>query len=154
MSLQAESKPPLIGALLRIPWEVVHRRLLAELHASGFTDLTAAHLTVMLYPAFEGQRPSDIAAQRGMSRQAINYILGQVEELGYVERRGDPDDQRSKRIVLTPRGRNAGNVMRETVVAVEREWSDMMGAERFADLKRLLADLGALAMPASTGERG
>jgi DNA-binding MarR family transcriptional regulator len=153
VALQNETRPPLIGALLRLPWEVVHRRLLDELHAAGFTDLTVSHLTVMLYPAFEGQRPSDIAAQRGMSRQAINYILGQVEQLGYVERRGDRDDLRSKRIVLTPRGRKAGIVMRETVTEIEREWSGKLGSKRFAELKRLLADLGALVVPASGAER-
>jgi DNA-binding MarR family transcriptional regulator len=132
----------LIGALLRLPYEVVRRRLLDGLHAAGFTDLTAAHLTVMLYPPSAGQHPSDLALQRGMSRQALNYVLGQVEELGYVERRSDPDDQRSKRIALTPRGRRAGEVMRKTVLELEREWSEQLGAERFAELKRLLAELG------------
>jgi DNA-binding MarR family transcriptional regulator len=142
VSLQNGDPPPLIGALLRLPYEVVRRRLLDGLHAAGFTDLTAAHLAVMLYPPSAGQRPSDLALQRGMSRQALNYILGQVEELGYVERRSDPDDQRSKRIALTPRGRRAGEVMRKTVLELEREWSEQLGAERFAELKRLLAELG------------
>jgi DNA-binding MarR family transcriptional regulator len=79
-----------------------------------------------------------------MSRQALNYILGQVEELGYLERRSDPDDQRSKRIALTPRGRRAGEVMRKTVLDLEREWSERLGAERFAELKGLLAELSEL----------
>lgn len=143
MPLQSSDPPPLIGALLRLPWEAVQRRMLDRLHAAGFTDLTAAHLAVMLYPGPEGRRPSDIAVQRGMSRQALNYILGQVEELGYLERRSDPHDQRSKRIALTPRGRSAGEVMRKTVLELEREWSEQLGAERFAELKRLLADLGS-----------
>jgi DNA-binding MarR family transcriptional regulator len=147
VSLQKKAPPPLIGALLRQPWEVVQRRLLEGLHAAGFTDLTAAHLTVMLYPPSAGQRPSDLAAQRGMSRQAINYILGQVEQLGYLERRGDPQDQRSKRIALTPRGVEAGTVMRETVRELERDWARRLGPERFAELKRLLADLGELVVP-------
>ena len=141
MSLQNSDPPPLIGALLRLPYEVVRRRLLDGLHAAGYTDLTAAHLSVMLYPPSAGQRPSDLAVQRGMSRQALNYILGQVEELGYIERRGDPDDQRSKRIALTSRGRRAGEIMRRTVLDIEREWSEQLGPERFAELKRLLTEL-------------
>ena len=84
-----------------------------------------------------------------MSRQAVNYVLGQVEELGYLERRSDPDDQRSKRIALTPRGRRAGAVMRQTIVELEREWSEELGAKRFAELKGLLVDLGALVAPHS-----
>jgi DNA-binding MarR family transcriptional regulator len=115
--------------------------MLDRLHASGFTDLTAAHLTVMLYPGPQDQRPSDLAVQRGMSRQALNYVLGQVEALGYLERRTDPHDQRSKRIALTPRGRRATTVMRQSVAELEDEWSQLLGAERFSELKTLLADL-------------
>ncbi len=33
---------PLIGALLRMPWEAVQRRMLERLHESGFEDLDAA----------------------------------------------------------------------------------------------------------------
>ena len=36
-----------------------------------------------------------------MSRQAMNYLLGQLERLGYVERRGDHDDARAKRVYET-----------------------------------------------------
>lgn len=136
--------PPLIGALLRLPWEAARQRLLDALHAAGFTDLNASHLTILLYPGPQGLRPSDIAAQRQMSRQAVNYLLGQVEQLGYLERHGDRDDQRSKRIELTPRGRRAATVMRQSMVDVEQEWSDELGAARFAELKELLSDLGSL----------
>ena len=42
--------PPLIGALLRVPWEAVQRHMLERLHEHGFDDLDAAHLTVFQYP--------------------------------------------------------------------------------------------------------
>jgi DNA-binding MarR family transcriptional regulator len=135
---------PLIGALLRIPWEATRRRLLDGLHEAGFTDLNPSHLAVLLYPGPQGLRPSDLAAQRQMSRQAVNYLLGQVEELGYLERRSDPDDQRSKRIALTPRGEQARDVIRASVAELEREWSAALGPKRFAELKDLLVELGAL----------
>ena len=38
--------PPLIGALLRVPFETVRDRMLAGLHERGFTDLVAAHVEV------------------------------------------------------------------------------------------------------------
>lgn len=135
---------PLIGALLRVPWEAVRQRLIDGLHAAGFDDLNTAHLNILLYPGPNGQRPTDLAAQRQMSRQAVNYLVGQVEQLGYLERRSDPGDQRSKRLALTPRGHKAGQVIRDTVIELEREWSRQMGAARFAELKRLLVELGEL----------
>jgi DNA-binding MarR family transcriptional regulator len=144
-TLDENTQPePLIGALLRIPWEVARQRLLDGLHAAGFTDLNASHLAILVYPGPQGLRPSELAAQRQMSRQAVNYLLGQVEELGYVERRSDPDDRRSKRIALTPRGEKARAVIRDSVAGLEREWAEALGARRFAQLKDLLADLGAL----------
>jgi DNA-binding MarR family transcriptional regulator len=135
--------PPLIGALLRVPWKIVHERMLAGLHARGYDDLVAAHLNVLRYPGPENMRPSDLAAHIGMSRQALNYLLGQMEQLGYLIRDEDDADQRSKRIHLTSRGRAASIAMREIVLELEAEWAERLGPERFAELRELLAELNA-----------
>src|SRR5690242_191430 len=95
---------PLIGALLRIPFETVRDRMLTGLHQRGYTDLVAAHLDVFQYPGPENQRPIDLATQTRMSKQALNYLLRQLEQLGYLTRDIDERDQRSKRIHVTPRG--------------------------------------------------
>src|SRR5678816_3365537 len=76
--------PPLIGALLRMPWEVVQRRMLAALHERGFDDLDAAHLNVFQYPGPEGARPSELAARLRISKQALNYLLGELEPVSYT----------------------------------------------------------------------
>src|SRR5215213_6419014 len=96
--------PPLIGALLRVPWEAVQRRMLERLHEHGFDDLDAAHLHVFQYPGPQGARPSELAARLGITKQALNYLLGQLERLDYLHRTPDPDDLRSKRVALTRRG--------------------------------------------------
>src|SRR4051794_25798542 len=107
--------PPLIGALLRVPWEAVQRHMLERLHERGFDDLDAAHLQVFQYPGPQGARPTDLALRLRMSKQALNYLLGELERLGYLERRPDPDDQRSRRLALTGRGASAIGVIREAV---------------------------------------
>ena len=133
--------PPLIGALLRIPWERVVRRMLERLHEQGFDDLDMAHVNLFLYPGPQGARPSELAAQRGMSKQAANYLLGQLERLGYLERRPDVGDRRSKRIALTDRGERAAYTIRDAVRDVEREWEAQLGQDRFAQLRSLLLAL-------------
>ncbi len=133
--------PPLIGALLRMPWEVVRQRMLARLHERGFDDLELPHLNVLQYPGPAGARPSELAARLGMSKQALNYLLGELERLGYVKRRPDPDDLRSKRIVLTRRGSSVVPVIREAVGELERDWALELGPERFAQLRALLLEL-------------
>jgi DNA-binding MarR family transcriptional regulator len=133
--------PPLIGALLRVPWEGVQRHMLERLHEHGFDDLDAAHLNVFQYPGPQGARPTELASRLRISKQALNYLLGELERLGYLERRPDPDDQRSKRVALTPRGSSAIEVIREAVGEVESAWAQQLGAKRFDQLRTLLLEL-------------
>src|SRR4051812_41543231 len=133
--------PPLIGALLRMPWEQVQRRMLARLHEHGFDDLDTPHLNLLLYPGPQGARPSELAARRGMSKQAVNYLLGELERLGYLERRADPDDGRSKRVALTARGEQAAFTIRDAVREIEHDWEEQLGQKRFAQLRSLLLEL-------------
>jgi DNA-binding MarR family transcriptional regulator len=131
----------MIGALLRMPLDVVLTRMLDGLHADGFTDLNAAHLQILRWPGPHGRRPSDLARETRMTRQAVNYLLGELERLGYLVRADDPDDRRSKRILLTDRGEEVARSIRATVRAVEREWEEELGPERFGQLRGLLLEL-------------
>src|SRR5437762_3359578 len=133
--------PPLIGALLRMPWEAVQRHMLERLHERGFDDFDAAYLNVFQYPGPQGARPSELAARLRITKQAVNYLLGELERLDYLTRQPDPDDLRSKRVALTPRGTSAINVIREAVGEVETAWAQQLGAERFTHLRNLLIDL-------------
>src|SRR6476659_7953076 len=130
--------PPMIGALLRMPADAVRRRMLEHLHAHGFDGLEAAHLNVFQYPGPEGARPSELAGRLGMTKQALNYMLGELERLGYLERVPDPEDTRSKRIALTGRGSAALKTMLDAVRAVERDWRRELGAKQFEQLRALL----------------
>ena len=145
--VQAGPPPPLIGALLRVPFETVRDRMLAGLHERGFTDLVPAHLNVLQYPGPENQRPSELAARTRMTKQALNYLLGQLERLGYLTRHGDDGDQRSKRIHVTPRGHAAIKAIRQIVQEVEAEWEGQLGPRKFAQLRNLLVQLQPIAAP-------
>ena len=133
--------PPLIGALLRVPWEAVQRHMLERLHERGFDDLDAAHLNVFQYPGPQGARPTELASRLRISKQALNYLLGELERLRYVERQPDPEDLRSKRVALTSRGASAIEVIREAVGEVETAWARQLGPKRFAELRNLLIEL-------------
>lgn len=138
--LSSDFTPPLIGALLREPWQAVRDRMLEGLHTRGYADLTAAHLNVLQYPGPEAARPTELAARTRMTRQALNYLLGQMEELGYIERRDDPSDG-ARRVYLTARGHGAMEAIRALVSELEAEWEEQLGAAEFATLRDLLARL-------------
>ncbi len=133
--------PPLIGALLRMPWEAVQRHMLERLHERGFEDFDAAYLNVFQYPGPQDARPSELAARLRMTKQAVNYLLGELERLDYLTRQPDPDDLRSKRVALTPRGKSAIRVIREAVGEMENSWAQQLGPKRFDQLRNLLLDL-------------
>ncbi|HET9853055.1 MAG TPA: MarR family transcriptional regulator [Candidatus Limnocylindrales bacterium] len=134
----------MIGALLRMPVDAVHRRMLDRLHERGYTDLDPAHLVVFQWPGPDDTRPSELAARLQISKQALNYLLGQLERLGYLERCPDPHDQRGKRIMVTARGRAAIRVIRDAVNELESAWAKQLEPDRFEQLKTLLVDLNRL----------
>ena len=115
--------------------------MLTGLHERGFSDLVAAHLDVFQYPGPEGQRPLELATHTRMTKQALNYLLGQLQQLGYLNRETDNSDQRSKRIRLTPKGHAAITAIREIVHDVEAEWEQQLGPQKFAQLRDLLTQL-------------
>ena len=133
--------PPLIGALLRVPWETVQRHMLQRLHERGYDDFDAAYLPVFRYPGPQGARPTDLAVELGVSKQALNHVLRELERRGYLQREPHPDDHRSKRIVVTKRGADAIVVIREAVAEIEATWAAQLGARRLANLRELLLDL-------------
>ena len=76
----------LIGALLRVPAQAIHRRLISELNAAGFAELRLPHMAVLQYPGPDGVRPGTLAERAAMSKQAMNQLLRSLEDLGYLTR--------------------------------------------------------------------
>ena len=140
--MNADSEP-LLGALMRRPLDAIRRRIIAALHANGFDDLVPAHLAVLRHPGPTGQRPGELAAQANMSKQALNYLLGQLESLGYVERRCDAGDQRSRRVHLTARGESTIAIIRAAVREVEDEWKAAIGADEVERVRAALQRINA-----------
>jgi DNA-binding MarR family transcriptional regulator len=52
----------------------------------------------------QGQRLSQLADTLGISRQACNQAVKQIEQAGYLKRSSDPGDGRAKQVTLTPAG--------------------------------------------------
>ncbi len=129
----------LIGALLRIPAQAIQRRIIKELNAAGFEELSVPHMAVLQFPGPDGVRPGMLADRAGMSKQAINQLLRSLEALGYIVRSDAPDEGRARIIRFTKRGRAAYSKIYDILHEIEREWSAELGPKRFAQLKELLS---------------
>ena len=131
----------LIGALLRVPAQAIHRRLIADLNAAGFDDVRLPHMAVLQFPGPDGARPTTLAERAGMSKQAMNQLLGSLETLGYLKRADSTDEGRARVVRFTPRGRAAYAKIHEILRTIEAEWSAELGARNFAQLKELLLEV-------------
>ncbi len=132
---------PLIGALLRLPAQAIHRRIVAGLNEAGFRDLRLPHMGVLQYPGPDGCRPHDLAARAGMSKQAMNQLLGSLERLGYITRSDAADRGRARIVRFTRRGRAAWAKVHEILAEIETEWRATLGDRNFSRLKKLLCDV-------------
>ena len=139
-SLPPSARPTemLIGALLRVPAQAIHRRIIAELNAAGFEELRVPHMAVLQFPGPDGVRPGVLAERAGMSKQAMNQLLRSLEGLGYLARSAAPDGGRARIVHLTKRGRAAYEKIHEILRDIEREWSTELGPKDFTQLKKLL----------------
>jgi DNA-binding MarR family transcriptional regulator len=138
MSSSIKAEDMLIGALLRVPAQAIHRRLISELNAAGFEELRVPHMAVLQFPGPDGVRPGILAERAGMSKQAMNQLLRSLEALGYIVRSDAPDEGRARIIRFTKRGRAAYSKVYDILRDIEREWSTELGPKRFAQLKELL----------------
>lgn len=135
---KAKTREMLIGALLRVPAQAIHRRLISGLNAAGFHELRLPHMAVLLFPGPDGARPGVLAERAGISKQAMNQLLGGLEDHGYIFRSNDPREGRARVIRFTKRGHAAYVKIHDILREIEREWSAELGPRRLAQLKELL----------------
>jgi DNA-binding MarR family transcriptional regulator len=128
----------------------VRRCIQRDLVVAGFGDIGAAHLAVFQYPSPRGMRLTELAERAGMSRQAMTYLIAELEARSYVERRPDPSDGRASLVDLTLRGEEAITAIRASVRRLEREWEGQLGRSRFGQFRETLL---LLASQNELGER-
>jgi DNA-binding MarR family transcriptional regulator len=132
------AKDMLIGALLRVPAQAIHRRIINELNTAGFKELRVPHMAVLQFPGPDGARPGLLAERAGISKQALNQLLRSLEALGYLSRSDAPDEGRARIVRLTKRGRAAYAKIHDILRDIEREWDAELGPKHFTQLKELL----------------
>jgi DNA-binding MarR family transcriptional regulator len=117
----------------RLMTDEVHDRL----RAVGYEDLRPAHFfAFQVIGARDGATGGEIADHLGVTRQAASQLVAELERLGYVTRRDDPDDARRQRIVLSGRGRSALRRSATFWDELEAEWEQLVGPGTMAEMRR------------------
>jgi DNA-binding MarR family transcriptional regulator len=128
----------------RALFEELHRRLAL----AGHDDLRPAHGFLFQALGADGATASEIAARLGVTKQAARLIVGELADLGYVERGEDPGDRRRRPVRLTAHGAEALRRSAEIFDELRDEVAAEIGPARLAEGIRLLAGIESRFGPA------
>jgi DNA-binding MarR family transcriptional regulator len=95
---------PLLGLLLRLAYQHHSQEIEAALRENGFDDVHPAAANVFTFVRPEGITVSELADLARVRKQTMAQAVDQLERTGYVERRPNPRDRRSRLVFLTRRG--------------------------------------------------
>lgn len=143
-NLSSDRPPPMLGILLRTPWQAIRARIHAELVAAGFDDVRPRDLAILQWPGPDGMRAIDIAASASMSKQAVKPLIDHLEQRGYLERVPDPDDLRAQRIHTTSRGKRLMAAASAIITAIDQSIEEQLGSRTHAQLRAILEDLATI----------
>lgn len=115
---------------------------------AGRPPLRRVHVALFPFIALEGTRLTDLAAQLGVTKQAVGEWVDELEAMGVLERKSDPEDGRAKRVHFTARGRAGLLDGLASLRDYEDELAGAIGAKR---MKELRATLEALLAEVSRG---
>ncbi len=113
----------------------------------GFEDITVADSDVLVQVGEKGVSMVQIAAARGVSKQAIQGQVRSLVARGYVEVKPDPDDARAKRVVHTEKGRALVAALVDIKLALHAEVETKLGAERAKNLRNMLGQVCSAVEP-------
>jgi DNA-binding MarR family transcriptional regulator len=138
---------PSLALLLRVIYQHHSQSIESALRAAGFSDIAPSAANVFPFIRHEGITISALAELAGVRKQTMAQAVEQLERGGYVERRENPDDRRSRLVFLTERGRTVTPVTHAAAAAVEQNWAGMIGNDELEhlrqQLKRLLEEIRA-----------
>jgi len=100
---------------------------LSNLAARG--QVSAAHIHITRHLALEGSRLTDLAAQAGMSKQAMGKLVDQCAAWGLVTRAPDERDGRARKVMFTPAGLAWLKAFKDAVAQAETELRLAVGPE-------------------------
>ena len=129
---------PLIGLLLRLVYQHYAQDIETALRAAGFGDIKPGAANVFPFVPPEGITVSRLAELARVRKQSMAQAVEQLERTGYVERRPNPRDQRSRLVFLTTRGSSVPPVTHAAAERVEERWAQ---ATSPAELEALRASL-------------
>jgi DNA-binding MarR family transcriptional regulator/catechol 2,3-dioxygenase-like lactoylglutathione lyase family enzyme len=113
----------------------------AALHAMGIDDLPRNGVFMLAEVATSGEPTQGLAADLGITKQAVSQLTDILVSRGYLERQPDADDRRRIALELTERGQQVLDVSIQGVEAVEHRLLERVSPEQIEAMRSVLIAL-------------
>jgi DNA-binding MarR family transcriptional regulator len=131
---------PLVGLLTAVArW--IEQRHMAAFADAGYDDVRVSHNAVFTRIPAAGIRLTELAAQAGVSKQAMAELVEELVGKGYLQRVPDPADGRAKLLVMADRGAASHEVTLRIFADIEAELAAVVGAERLEAAREVLTEV-------------
>ncbi len=135
---------------------VLLTRLAKQVYRRSNEDLLGMHLRLLMTLSYlrehDGAPQQELAEALCMDANNVVLLLNELEELGHVTRRRDPDDRRRHLVELTTEGRQALARAERAQEEIEDEVLQALDPQERATLWRLLTRALAGAEPAPSAD--
>jgi DNA-binding MarR family transcriptional regulator len=144
----AESQGAELALLLLGGFHSMVDDVLAGLDSRGHAGVRPVHEFALRAIDAGADTASELGRRLAVSKQAAAKTIASLQQLGYVDREGDPNDGRRKRVRVTPRGYELMAIGGALFDDVRARWAVQIGARQ---LDALQAGLGQLAQRRTLG---
>jgi len=117
------------------------------LQSRGWDEVTRSQSMIMANVVIGVHKPSDIARNLGISRQAVHTTINQMIAMGMLELRDDKHDQRAKVVVVSEKGRAMGRDADLAMAAMSAELRRRIGSRNVDNLIKAFAQDWGTPMP-------
>ncbi len=138
---EPDGAPALLPWLLRRANQRYRAAIRDRLATSGFEELPQPGYWALMVLERGGTDAGQLIREMGVSKQAVSKLVDVLVTAGFVDRKSNEADRRRTDLLLSAKGRRAAKVIGEAVRATEDTFVTELGAERFADLIQMMAQL-------------
>jgi DNA-binding MarR family transcriptional regulator len=114
------------------------REFLAGMVSAGHAWFAQARGNILVYVGPNGIRQADLVEKAGLTKQAVQQFVDELESDGIVHRTRDEKDARARWVRLTPAGEAAMRDADRIKLQIETEWRQKLGSDAFDQLDALL----------------
>jgi DNA-binding MarR family transcriptional regulator len=120
------------------------QRMRDDLAGNRRDGLRPSHLRLLDAVEPSGSRITALAERLRMTKQGCGQLVTTLESAGLVEVAVDSADRRARVVQSTDRGLEVLDEVDASFRAIERSWAGEVGADRYRELRSMLAELGGL----------